>query len=76
MPFLLPSPSLLLQFPIVVTQKCCYHGNVTSLFSSLLTLIKQIPVLLGLGYSLDPLGCCSGVFLTEAAFCAPGFGLI
>lgn len=34
------------------------------------------PVLLGLGYSLDPLGCCSGVFSTEAAFCAPGFGLI
>ena len=36
LPFSLPSPSLLLKLPIVVIRKCCYHGNVTSHFSSLL----------------------------------------
>ena len=35
LPFSLPLPSLLLKLPIVVIQKCCYHGNVTSHFSSL-----------------------------------------
>ena len=35
LPFSLPSPSLLLKLPIVVILKCCYHGNVTSHFSSL-----------------------------------------
>ena len=34
--FLLLSPSLLPKLPFVVIQKCCYHGNVTSHFSSLL----------------------------------------
>ena len=31
-----PSPSSLLKLPIVVIQKFCYHGNVTSHFPSLL----------------------------------------
>ena len=35
LPFSLPSTSLLLKLPIVVIQKCCYHGNVTSHFSLL-----------------------------------------
>ena len=35
LPFSLPSPSLLLKLLIVVIQKFCYHGNVTSHFSSL-----------------------------------------
>ena len=35
LPFSLPSPSLLLKLSIVVILKCCYHGNVTSHFSSL-----------------------------------------
>ena len=35
-PFSLPSPSFLLKLPIVVIQKFCYHGNMTSHFSSLL----------------------------------------
>ena len=34
--FSLPSPASLLKLPIVVIQKFCYHGNVTSRFSSLL----------------------------------------
>ena len=34
--FSLPSPSLLPKLPFVVIQKFCYHGNVTSRFSSLL----------------------------------------
>ena len=37
LPFSLPSPSLLPKLPFVVIQKFCYHGNVTSHFSSLLT---------------------------------------
>ena len=36
LPFSLPSPSLLPKLPFVVIQKFCYHGNVTSHFSSLL----------------------------------------
>ena len=36
LPFSLPSTSSLLKLPIVVIQKFCYHGNVTSHFSSLL----------------------------------------
>ena len=36
--FSLPSPSSLLKPPVVVTKKFCYHGNVTSHFSSLLSL--------------------------------------
>ena len=32
LPFLLPSPLLLLKLPIVVIQKFWYHGNVTSHF--------------------------------------------
>ena len=36
LPFSLPSPSLLAKLPFVVIQKFCYHGNVTSHFSSLL----------------------------------------
>ena len=36
LPFSLPSPSSLLKLPIVVIQKFCYHGNVTSHFPSLL----------------------------------------
>ena len=36
LPFSLLSPSSLLKFPVVVMQKLCYHGNVTSHFSSLL----------------------------------------
>ena len=36
LPFLLPSPLLLLKLPIVVIQKLCYHGNKTSHFSLLL----------------------------------------
>ena len=35
LPFSLPSPSLLLKLPIVLIQKFCYHGNMTSLFGSL-----------------------------------------
>ena len=35
LPFSLPSSSLLLKLSIVVILKCCYHGNVTSHFSSL-----------------------------------------
>ena len=35
LPISLPSPSLLLKLPTVVIKKCCYHGNVTSHFSSL-----------------------------------------
>ena len=35
LPFSLLSPSSLLKLPIVVIQKFCYHGNVTSHFSSL-----------------------------------------
>ena len=35
LPFLLPSPSLLLKLPIFVIQKCYSHGNVTSHFSLL-----------------------------------------
>ena len=34
--FFLPSPGSLLKLPIVAIQKFCYHGNVTSPFSSLL----------------------------------------
>ena len=34
--FSLPSTSLLAKLPFVVIQKFCYHGNVTSHFSSLL----------------------------------------
>ena len=37
LPFPLPSPSLLLKLPFVVIQTFCYHGNVTSHFSSILT---------------------------------------
>ena len=37
LPFSLPSPSSLLKLPIVLIQKFCYHGNMTSLFSSLLS---------------------------------------
>ena len=36
--FFLPSPSLLLKLHIVVIQKFCYHGNLTSHFSSLFLL--------------------------------------
>ena len=36
LPFSLPSPSLLPKLPFVVILKFCYHGNVTSHFSSLL----------------------------------------
>ena len=36
LPFSLPSTSLLAKLPFVVIQKFCYHGNVTSHFSSLL----------------------------------------
>ena len=35
LPFSLPSPSSLLKLPIVLIQKFCYHGNMTSLFGSL-----------------------------------------
>ena len=35
------SPSPLQKLPIVVIQKFCYHGNVTSHFSSLFSSIKQ-----------------------------------
>ena len=42
LPFSLPSPSLLLKLPIVVIRKCCYHGNVTSHFSSLLLADKSV----------------------------------
>ena len=35
LPFLFSSPSLLLKLPLIVIQKFCYHGNVTSHFSSL-----------------------------------------
>ena len=38
LPFSLPSPSLLPKLPFVVIQKFCYHGNVTSHFTSLLVL--------------------------------------
>ena len=37
MPFSLLSPSSLLKLPIVLIQKFCYHGNMTSLFCSLLS---------------------------------------
>ena len=33
LPLLLPSPSSLLKVPIVLIQKLCYHGNMTSRFS-------------------------------------------
>ena len=33
---------LLQKFPIVVIQKCCYYGNVTSHFSSLLVFLILI----------------------------------
>ena len=42
LPFSLPSPSLLLKLSIVVIRKCCYHGNVTSHFSSLLLADKSV----------------------------------
>ena len=42
LPFSLLSPSLLLKLPIVVIRKCCYHGNVTSHFSSLLLADKSV----------------------------------
>ena len=48
LPFSLPSFSLL-KLPIVVIRKCCYHGNVTSHFSSLLLADKSV--------------CLSGFFL-------------
>ena len=35
LPLLLPSPSSLLKVPIVLIQKLCYHGNMTSHFSLL-----------------------------------------
>ena len=38
LPFSLPSPSLLPKLSFVVIQKFCYHGNVTSHFTSLLVL--------------------------------------
>ena len=41
LPFSLPSFSLL-KLPIVVIRKCCYHGNVTSHFSSLLLADKSV----------------------------------
>ena len=37
LPFSLLSPSSFLKLPIVLIQKFCYHGNMTSLFSSLLS---------------------------------------
>ena len=39
LPFSLPSPSSLLELPIAVIQKFCYHGNMTSHFSSLFQLM-------------------------------------
>ena len=38
---LLPSPSLLPKLPFVVIQKFCFHGNVTSPFTSLLVLFNS-----------------------------------
>ena len=38
--FTLPLPASLLKFPIVVIQKFCYHGNMTSHLSSLLGRMK------------------------------------
>ena len=35
-----PPSSSLLKLPLIVIQKFCYHGNVTSHFSSLLTLLS------------------------------------
>ena len=43
--FALPSPSSLLKLLLVVIQKCCHHGNVTSHFSSLLCRIDMRPIL-------------------------------
>ena len=37
------SPSPLQKLPLVVIQKFCYHGNVTSHFSSLLVFPMKIP---------------------------------
>ena len=42
LPFSLPSLSLLLKLPSVVIQKFCYHGQVTSDFSSLLNSLRLI----------------------------------
>ena len=39
LPFLLPSPSLLPKLPFVIIPKMGYHGNVSSLFSSLLQIV-------------------------------------
>ena len=49
MPFSLPSPSsLLLLLPIVVNQKFCYHGNVTSHVPSLLDQSCYLRLYLGI----------------------------
>ena len=39
------SPTSLLKLLLVVIQKCCHHGNVTSHFSSLLCRIDMRPIL-------------------------------
>ena len=45
LPFLFSSPSLLVKLPLVVIQKFCYHGNVTSHLSSLkINSYQQQPV--------------------------------
>ena len=40
--FSLLLPLLLLKLPFVVIQKCYYHGNMTSLFSSLLYVSQEV----------------------------------
>ena len=44
--FSLPLPASLLKLPIVVIQKFCYHGNMTSHFASLLYLQLQFFVII------------------------------
>ena len=41
LPFSLLSPSSLLKLPIVLIQKFCYHGNMTSLFNNVITPASQ-----------------------------------
>ena len=41
LPFSLLSPSSLLKLPIVLIQKFCYHGNMTSLFNNVTTPASQ-----------------------------------
>ena len=56
-PFSLPSPSLLHWLPLVVIQRFCYHGNVTSLFSvfhNVSTWVPTEPLVFGILHHILP----------------------